>query len=155
MDFQPLWCTNLCRELPSSYQSFLHAPQRDTVAARAVIEPDGERNGAGEGQQGAVVIVPLGLHGQRAGRPPVQVPGVRRRGDEEVRRRQERRPRQRVSDGALRKVEASRDEPRRLAGGLPKIAPFSIDFQDIPFMIRPFRRNLRQIERSSIIGVFL
>ena len=26
----------------------------------------------------------LGLHGQRAGRPPVRVPGVRRRGDEEV-----------------------------------------------------------------------
>ena len=103
----------------------------------------------------SVEIQVFGLHGQRAGRPPVRVPGVRRRGDEEIRRHQEWRPRRRVPDGALREVEASRGEPRRLAGGLPKIVPFSIDFQDIPFMIRPFRRNLRQIERSSIIGVFL
>ncbi len=44
MDFKPLWCTNLCRELPSSYQGFLHEAcswKSDRVLCADLLAPEG------------------------------------------------------------------------------------------------------------------
>ena len=57
----------------------VHAPQRDAVAARAVVGPD-QRDGTGEGQQGAVVVVLVG-EGDEGLHPAAVVPGQAAPGD--------------------------------------------------------------------------